>query len=138
MVSVEKRMIKNVLTRTDMATNEILTKLKGEGNTLFQANDFHAALVKYDEAIELDPSNCAVLSNRSNSYRYIFCFLVLNFDFGRSACLIELRLWSRAVQDARSVIRFNSEWYKGYFRLGSALLKQVWKLLPARIFLVAK
>ena len=42
-------------------------KLKNEGNQRFQSHDFVGALIKYDEGLEVEPENTAILSNRSPS-----------------------------------------------------------------------
>lgn len=42
-----------------------MDELKGEGNKLLQSGDFEEAIGKYTEAIELDPDNHVLYSNRA-------------------------------------------------------------------------
>lgn len=42
--------------------------LKAEGNTLAGGHDYPAAVLKYTEAIELDPKTAVFYSNRAHCY----------------------------------------------------------------------
>ena len=75
--------------------------LKEEGNALFQKRDFLGALSKYNHAFQLDPSNSAILSNRSASHA-------------------EMERWEEAATDAMAVIHLQPHWPKGYYRLAAA------------------
>lgn len=75
--------------------------LKDEGNKLFAAKDFTAAVEKFSEAIALEPDNHILYSNRSGAYL---------------AC----DATDEAVADAERCIAINAAWGKGYSRLGAA------------------
>jgi L1 cell adhesion molecule like protein len=76
---------------------------KNEGNALFTAGDNLGALCKFSEAIELDPKNHVLYSNRS----------------GANLKLLRTR---DAVADAEMCTNLKSDWAKGWSRLGAALL----------------
>ncbi|KAI4850855.1 TPR-like protein [Aureobasidium sp. EXF-8845] len=76
--------------------------LKAEGNKLFAAKDFQAAAQKFGEAIELDPSNHVLYSNRSGAYA-------------------SLRDWEKALDDATKTTEIKPDWAKGWGRKGAAL-----------------
>eukprot|EP00743_Colponemidia_sp_Colp-15_P007291 GILK01007874.1.p1 GENE.GILK01007874.1~~GILK01007874.1.p1 ORF type:complete len:518 (+),score=59.49 GILK01007874.1:37-1554(+) len=90
-------------------------KLKQEGNQAFQNHKFGNAIKQYGLALEIDPYNAVLYSNRSAAYSE-----VENYVF--------------AYKDACRCIRLRPEWTKGYFRKGIALqgLKQLKK--AARCF----
>ncbi|THY61675.1 TPR-like protein [Aureobasidium pullulans] len=76
--------------------------LKAEGNKLFAAKDFQGAAQKFGEAIELDPSNHVLYSNRSGAYA-------------------SLRDWEKALDDATKTTEIKPDWAKGWGRKGAAL-----------------
>ena len=65
-------------------TSTTAAQLKEEGNRLWAAQDFRAAHDKYSQAIEVDPTNAALFSNRA-------------------ACSNLLGKYKDAVADARKV-----------------------------------
>lgn len=72
-----------------------------EGNTAFKNGDYKNAIIKYGEAIAIDPSNHTYWSNRSASYA-------------------GLDMWEEARDDARQCITVDKSFVKGYFRLATA------------------
>ena len=76
--------------------------LKAKGNTAFAAKDFPNAIELFTQAIELDPQNHVLYSNRS-------------------ACHASLKEFKAAVEDADNCIQIKGDWAKGYSRKGAAL-----------------
>lgn len=94
--------------------------LKDEGNKLFAAKKFDEAMYvsmfwsrriniantqlreKFSQAIELDPSNHVLYSNRSGAYA-------------------SLRSYELALQDAKKTTELKPDWAKGWGRQGAAL-----------------
>jgi len=76
--------------------------LKAEGNKLFAAKDFEGAAAKFGEAIETDPSNHVLYSNRSGAYA-------------------SLKQWEKALEDATKTTEIKPDWSKGWGRKGAAL-----------------
>jgi len=77
-------------------------ELKAKGNAALQAENFTEAIQFYTEAIEKDPSNHILFSNRSAAY-------AKTSDF------------NQALKDAEQTISLKSDWPKGYSRKGAAL-----------------
>lgn len=75
--------------------------LKAEGNKAFAAKDFITAADKFSQAIELDPSNHVLYSNRSGAYA-------------------SLKQWDKALEDAKKTTEIKPDWAKGWGRLGTA------------------
>jgi stress-induced-phosphoprotein 1 len=75
---------------------------KKEGNKFFTCKNHREAIVKYTEAITLDPTDVTFFSNRSAAYA-------------------ALEMWEEAAEDGRSCIKVNKSFIKGYFRLAVAL-----------------
>lgn len=76
-------------------------RLKEDGNRCFQKNDFDGAIAFYSQAIELNPANFLLYTNRS-------------------LCYLKLELWREACLDALKCIELNPENPKGYYCLGCA------------------
>jgi len=76
--------------------------LKDAGNKAFAAKDYDLAIQIFSDAIQLDPQNHVLHSNRSAAHA------------GK-------REWQDALVDAESAIRCNPSWSKGYAREGAAL-----------------
>jgi len=76
--------------------------LKDAGNKAFAAKDYNQAIQLFSDAIQLDPQNHVLHSNRSAAHA------------GN-------RNWQQALIDAESAIRCNPSWSKGYARKGAAL-----------------
>ncbi|RMD42962.1 hypothetical protein DV735_g2149, partial [Chaetothyriales sp. CBS 134920] len=75
--------------------------LKAEGNKAFAAKDFPTAVDKFSQAIELDPSNHVLYSNRSGAYA-------------------SLKQWQKALDDANKTTKLKPDWAKGWGRKGAA------------------
>jgi tetratricopeptide (TPR) repeat protein len=78
---------------------------KMQGNDAFMKGDFAAAVTSYGQAIDDDPTNHVLYSNRAAA----------NIEIGDADAL------AAAVQDADKCIELEAEWAKGYFRKGCAL-----------------
>ncbi|OMP86535.1 Heat shock protein sti1-like protein [Diplodia seriata] len=76
--------------------------LKAEGNKFFSAKQFPEAIEKFTQAIEVDPSNHVLYSNRS-------------------ACYASLRDFEKALSDAEKTTEIKPDWSKGWARKGAAL-----------------
>jgi stress-induced-phosphoprotein 1 len=74
-------------------------ELKSKGNAALQAENFSEAVKFYTEAIEIDPSNHILYSNRSAAF-------AKTGDFQNS------------LKDAEKTIKLKSDWPKGYSRKG--------------------
>jgi tetratricopeptide (TPR) repeat protein len=85
------------------ARGETAEELKSAGNKLFADKAFEGAVAKYSAALELEPDNHTVLSNRS-------------------AALLSLGRMEAALKDAGACVRAAPEWSKGYSRKGAAYL----------------
>ncbi|RVX65901.1 hypothetical protein B0A52_10265 [Exophiala mesophila] len=75
--------------------------LKAEGNKAFAAKDFKTAVEKFSQAIELDPTNHVLYSNRSGAYA-------------------SLREWQNALDDANKTTEIKPDWAKGWGRKGAS------------------
>ncbi|WVZ60101.1 hypothetical protein U9M48_010164 [Paspalum notatum var. saurae] len=78
-------------------------KLKLDGDKAVGRKDYLAASELYGKAIELDPADATLYSNRS-------------------LCLLKIGEETKALCDANSCIKMRSEWLKGYYRKGAALM----------------
>lgn len=76
--------------------------LKAEGNKLFAAKDFQGAAAKFSEAIEAEPANHVLYSNRSGAYA-------------------SLKQFDQALADATKTTELKPDWAKGWGRKGAAL-----------------
>ncbi|KAH7066122.1 hypothetical protein BKA63DRAFT_425975 [Paraphoma chrysanthemicola] len=76
--------------------------LKAEGNKLFAEKKFAESIEKFTQAIELDPTNHVLYSNRSGAYA-------------------SLRDWEKALTDANKTTEIKPDWAKGWGRKGTAL-----------------
>jgi stress-induced-phosphoprotein 1 len=77
-------------------------KLKAEGNKAFAAKDFEKAISLFTQAIDLDPTNHVLYSNRSGSYA-------------------SLKDYDGALKDAIKTTELKPDWAKGFSRKGAAL-----------------
>ncbi|KAK9823595.1 hypothetical protein WJX72_004113 [[Myrmecia] bisecta] len=75
--------------------------LKAKGNQAFQAGNHEEAIKHFSDAIDLDPSNHVLYSNRS-------------------AAEASLGRFEDALQDANKVVELKPDWPKGYSRVGAA------------------
>uniref|UniRef100_A0ACD5XAH1 Uncharacterized protein n=1 Tax=Avena sativa TaxID=4498 RepID=A0ACD5XAH1_AVESA len=78
-------------------------QLKSYGEKAVQRKDYDGAAMFYTEAIELDPTDATLYSNRS-------------------LCHLEMTEAEKALQDANTCIRLRPEWIKGHYRKGAALM----------------
>ena len=90
--------------RVFIRLQELAAKLKAEGNDLFRQEKFSDAAERYSQAIENDPSEAALYSNRA-------------------ACYASLEKWEESLQDANTCLELRPDWPKGYFRRALALSK---------------
>jgi len=81
-----------------MSENEpTAASLKDQGNEAVKNKNYHEAVLKYTQAIKIEPKNHVLYSNRS------FAFLKVN-------------QYSLAFEDAITTIQLEPNWAKGYFR----------------------
>ncbi|XP_035496127.2 tetratricopeptide repeat protein 28-like isoform X1 [Scophthalmus maximus] len=73
-----------------------------QSNEACQRGDFQAAVHLYSEALQADPQNCILYSNRS-------------------AALLKMGQHQAALDDAEKACELNPKWPKAYFRQGVAL-----------------
>ncbi|KAJ1679364.1 Hsp90 cochaperone, partial [Spiromyces aspiralis] len=78
-------------------------ELKALGNKAFASGQFEDAIKHFTQAIEKDPSNHVLYSNRSAAYA-------------------SLKDWDKALEDGYKTVEINPTWAKGYGRKGTALL----------------
>ncbi|KAF8681806.1 hypothetical protein HU200_045244 [Digitaria exilis] len=78
-------------------------QLKLQGAKAVEQKDYTGALKFYSEAINLDPKDAVLYSNRS-------------------FCHVKLGEAHEAFRDANACIRLRPEWTKGYYRKGAALM----------------
>eukprot|EP01027_Heterolobosea_sp_BB2_P007767 GEZU01011530.1.p1 GENE.GEZU01011530.1~~GEZU01011530.1.p1 ORF type:complete len:129 (-),score=40.78 GEZU01011530.1:41-427(-) len=75
---------------------------KAEGNDWFKKGNYGKACASYTKAIEADPENYVLYSNRC-------------------AAFLKLEKWNRALKDAEKSLQLNPQWVKGYFRKAASL-----------------
>lgn len=80
-------------------------EFKEKGNVAFAAKKFDEAIDCYTKAIQLDDKNHVFFSNRSASYA------------GKQK-------WAEAVEDAKTCIKLEPSFIKGYYRLATAQIEQ--------------
>ncbi|KAK3261357.1 DNA binding protein, partial [Cymbomonas tetramitiformis] len=74
---------------------------KAKGNAAFSAGRFEEAIGHFTDAVNLDPSNHVLYSNRS-------------------AAQASLKRFGPALEDAQKTVELKPDWAKGYSRLGAA------------------
>lgn len=92
----ECKFAKNTFYRTQVA------ELKDKGNAALAANNIPEAIKFYTEAINLDPSNAVLYSNRSAAYA-------------------KREQYDLALTDATKAVELKPDWSKAYSRKGAAL-----------------
>lgn len=75
--------------------------LKAKGNAAFSAGNYEEAVKFFTQAIEVDPTNHVLYSNRS-------------------AAEVSLMHYAKALKDAKKCVELKPDWPKGYSRLGAA------------------
>ncbi|KAG0243905.1 putative stress-induced protein STI1 [Mortierella sp. GBAus27b] len=80
-------------------------EFKAQGNKAFLAKDYSNAIDLFSKAIELDPSNHVLYSNRS-------------------ACYASLKEYAKALEDGEKTVELKPDWGKGYGRKATALYGQ--------------
>ncbi|KAL8766136.1 MAG: hypothetical protein Q9209_006976 [Squamulea sp. 1 TL-2023] len=76
--------------------------LKAEGNKAFAAKNFDEAINKFSKAIDIEPENHVLYSNRSGAYA-------------------SLKNFEKALEDANKTTNIKPDWAKGWGRKGAAL-----------------
>jgi tetratricopeptide (TPR) repeat protein len=76
---------------------------KASGNKAMAAGSFQKAMRQYTKALELDPGNAILYSNRSATH-------------------FNLRQFAESLEDAESAILCDEKWWKAYKRKGLALI----------------
>jgi len=83
--------------------SDLATRKKNEGNEYFKARDFPRAIAAYTEAINAQPDNHVLYSNRSAAYA-------------------GLERWAEASADGQKCVQLDPTFVKGYHRAGLAML----------------
>merc|ERR1719461_1795173 len=81
---------------------QLVADYKVAGNNLFKVGEYEKAIEQYSLAIEIDPKNERLYSNRAAAY-------------------ISLENWKAAIHDAETAIELNPDFAKAFTRLGTAL-----------------
>lgn len=81
---------------------EQVNQLKEKGNAALSSGNYDDAIKHYTSAIEMDPKNHVLFSNRSAAYA-------------------KAGNYKLALEDANQTVSLNPSWSKGYSRKGSAL-----------------
>uniref|UniRef100_A0A1B6CJA7 Uncharacterized protein n=1 Tax=Clastoptera arizonana TaxID=38151 RepID=A0A1B6CJA7_9HEMI len=76
---------------------EKVQELKEQGNECVRNKKYEEAVLHYSHAINLDPKNYTLYSNRSFSF-------------------LKIQQYYLAMEDAKKTISLNPDWEKGYFR----------------------
>ena len=84
------------------ASRTLFLELVRQSNAACQTRDFPKAVSLYSEALQLDPNNHVLFSNRS-------------------AALLKMGQFGAALQDAARARELNPKWPKAYYRQGAAL-----------------
>lgn len=79
-----------------------MNQLKERGNAALSSGNYDEAVKSYTEAINLDPQNHVLFSNRSAAHA-------------------KAGNYAAALEDAEKTVSINPTWSKGYSRKGSAL-----------------
>lgn len=87
-----------------MTNVEKAAEWKAKGNKELQQGNPDKAIEYFTEAINLDPENAILYSNRSAAYA-------------------QLRKWNEALSDAENTVKYKPDWPKGYSRKGLALFQ---------------
>eukprot|EP00798_Chlamydomonas_sp_ICE-L_P007949 gene7949-1165_t len=74
---------------------------QAQGNAAFSAGEYDSAIDFFSQAVELDPTNHVLYSNRS-------------------AAKASVKDYDGALEDAKACVSLKPEWAKGYSRLGAA------------------
>ncbi|XP_060640775.2 tetratricopeptide repeat protein 28 isoform X2 [Anolis sagrei] len=86
----------------ETSLRKVLARKARAGSEACFRGDFRRAVSLFGEALEADPSNCALLSNRSAAH-------------------FRMRDYAGALADAERACAINPKWAKAYFRQGVAL-----------------
>jgi len=98
---------KNVAVQKKQEEDKVVSvedNLKQQGTTAFLEEDFKKALECFTEAIEKNPNNAKLYSNRSATYG-------------------KMNNWDKSLEDAEKIIEVKDTWVKGYLRKGHACEK---------------
>lgn len=79
-----------------------MNQLKEKGNAALASGNYEEAIKYYSAAIDLDPKNHVLFSNRSAAHA-------------------KASNYAAALEDANKTVSLNPSWSKGYSRKGSAL-----------------
>eukprot|EP00457_Paulinella_chromatophora_P000829 gb/GEZN01000829.1/.p1 GENE.gb/GEZN01000829.1/~~gb/GEZN01000829.1/.p1 ORF type:complete len:1062 (+),score=199.70 gb/GEZN01000829.1/:200-3385(+) len=86
------------------STSAAVLAAKAKGNAAFKLGDMAAAIEHYTIASEMDPSNHVLFTNRSAAYA-------------------QIKEWDKSLRDAEKAISLKSDWSKGHWRRGNALME---------------
>jgi len=93
--------LKSKLTNVDDSFDKA-SQLKDQGNAALASGNLEEAIKLYSEALNLDPTNHVLYSNRSAAYA-------------------KAEKYAEALKDAEKTVELKPDWGKGYSRKGAAL-----------------
>ena len=93
-------------------------ELKEQGNKLFAARNYEAAIECYTKALTKNPS-------------------VPHYFTNRALCYLNQKRWPQAISDARQALEKDPNLVKGHFYLGEFVFWQ-WQLLIYSILMLVK
>ena len=85
--------------------DEVIHHKKQEGVKLFNAGKYEEAITMFNSALELNPEDEVLYSNRSS-------------------CYLRLKDYQHAMEDAETCIRLKPKWERGYYRKGMVFFEQ--------------
>ena len=85
--------------------DEVIHHKKQEGVKLFNAGKYEEAIAMFNSALELNPEDEVLYSNRSS-------------------CYLRLKDYQHAMEDAETCIRLKPKWERGYYRKGMVFFEQ--------------
>jgi len=91
---------KKLAAEKEYLSPELAEKAREEGNELFKAGKYPAAIEKYSDAMKRDPTSALPYSNRA-------------------ACYQKLMEWQLALKDAETCVTMDPKYLKGWSRKGS-------------------
>jgi len=84
-------------------SNQAAENWKNQGNQAFQKGQNTEAVKCYSKAVEIDPNNHVYYTNRATAYA-------------------GMEEWEKCLSDSNKAISLKTDWVKGYFRKGQALV----------------
>jgi tetratricopeptide (TPR) repeat protein len=100
-----------------MTSNLQAASCKSEGDALYREKNYHVAIMKYTQVINLLHPQGLTPTDEST-----FHTLFVSYS-NRCACFLQVNRVEQALQDAKQCVKLKPDWPKGYARLGSCYHK---------------